>query len=139
MAAAETPETARRLIVDSYEAMNRGDLDRWLENVTSDFSLSEPPELPDADTYRGKEGGRRWAEMTMASLEDWGWTPEEFFFNDGSTVAVRLLLTGRSAAGVAIELPVFHIFEVRGGKIASVSSFLSKAEATAAAGLPENA
>jgi len=132
----ENADSARRVVESAYEAMSRRDLDGWLDHATPDFSISELPDLPDADVYRGREEARRWAETTLASLEEWKWTAEEFLFNDGSTVLVRVLLTGRSAAGVPVEMTVFHVFAMRGDKLGAVRAFLDEAQALESAELP---
>ena len=130
------PETARRILETAYEAMSREDLDGWLDHTTPDFLISDLPEAPDADDYRGREEARRWAATNLASLEVWKWTAEEFLFNDGRKLVIRTRLTGRSAAGVPVDMTLFHAFEMRGDKIASAKGFLSEAQAFESAGLP---
>jgi len=131
-----SPETAQRSVEAAYDAMTRRDLDAWLDCLTADFFLAEPPELPDAGVFRGHEGARQWAEMTLASMKEWRWTPEEFLENDGRTLVVRLTLSGESTAGFPIEMSVFHVFEMSGDRLASVRSFLDESAARSAAALP---
>jgi ketosteroid isomerase-like protein len=129
-------ETARRVIEGAYGALSRSDLDEWLDSTTPDFAIGDLPEMPDADVHRGREAAKRWAEANLTSVEEWNWAPEEFLFNDGSTVVVRTLLTGRSVAGVPIDMTIFHGFEMSEGKLKAVSGFLNKAQALEAARLP---
>jgi ketosteroid isomerase-like protein len=129
-------ETARRVVEAAYDAMSRQDLDAWLGHATPDLVIRDVPDLPDSRVYRGHEEARGWAKTTLASLPDWNWAVEEFLFNDGSTVLVRVLLTGRSTAGVPVEFTVFHVFEMRGDKFAAVAGFFDEAAASDAAGSP---
>ena len=132
-------DEARRVVENAYEVLSRRDLDEWLDHATSDFTISDVPEMPDADVYRGREEARRWAETNLASLENWNWAAEEFLFNDGSTLVARVLLTGRSAAGVPVEMTVFHVFELAGDKLSAVRGYLDKAQALESAGLSADA
>ena len=132
-------ETARRVVENAYEALSRQDLDEWLSHSTPDFTISDVPEFPDADVHRGQQGARRWAETNLASLTSWNWAAEEILVNDGSTLVARVLLTGRSSAGVPVEMTLFHVFDLRGDKLAAAQGFLDEAQALKAAGLPADA
>jgi ketosteroid isomerase-like protein len=130
----ESPETTQRVLEEVYAAMNRVDFDEWFARATSDYTVHEVPDLPDADVYRGRDEVRRWAETTLESVSGWHWAPEEFLFNDGGAAVVRVRLTAQSEAGVPIEITVFHAVEMRGNKMAVVRGFLDKAQALEAAG-----
>jgi ketosteroid isomerase-like protein len=130
-----SPETAQRVLEATYEAIGRLDFDAWFANTTPDYTLHDVPDLPDSDIYRGREEVRRWADTTLSSMKEWRWVPEEFLYNDGSTVVVRVVLFGRSEAGVPIEMTVFHSFEMRDDKLAVVRAFLTEAQAFEATGL----
>ena len=132
----ENADAARRSIESAYDAMNRQDLDGWLDHLTPEVSIHEVPDLPDARIYRGREEARQWAETNLASLPDWQWTPDEYLFNDGSTVVVRVVLTGKSTGGVPVELTVIHVFEMSGDKASAVRGFFTEAQAREAVELP---
>ena len=132
-------ETARLVVENAYEVLSRRDVDEWLKSTTPDFSISDVPDLPGAAVYRGREEARRWAEVNLASLQEWNWAIEGILFNDGSTVVVRVLLTGRSTAGLPVELVVFHVFELSGNKLSAARGYFEKAQALESAGLPPQA
>jgi ketosteroid isomerase-like protein len=134
-----SPETAQKVLETTYEAIGRRDFDTWFANTTPDYTLHDVPDLPDSDVFRGREEVRRWADTALSSMKEWRWVPEEFLFNDGSTVVVRVVLIGRSEAGVPIEWTVFHSFEMRDDKLAGVRAFMTEAQAFEAAGLSANA
>lgn len=129
------PELAQQAVESAYEAINRRDLDAWLETTTTDVTLYDVPEIPDADVYRGREQVRQWAEQMLEVIDEWRWTPEEFLVNDGSLMIVRVRLSARSQSGVSGEQVVFQVIEVKSNRLATIRGFFSCAQALQAAGL----
>jgi ketosteroid isomerase-like protein len=123
------------LIVSGYEALSRGDIEAWLDITTADVELHEVAEVPDARVYRGRSEAREWAEGMLQLVDEWRWVPEEVLVNEGNTVVIRAAITGRSKAGVPLDLTVFHVIRTEGNKVASFRGFFDREQAIEAAGL----
>jgi ketosteroid isomerase-like protein len=123
------------LIVSGYEALSRGDIEAWLDITTADVELHEVAEVPDARVYRGRGEAREWAEGMLQLVDEWRWVPEEVLVNEGNTVVIRAAITGRSKAGVPLDLTVFHVIRTEGNKVASFRGFFDREQAIEAAGL----
>jgi ketosteroid isomerase-like protein len=130
----ENVETVQR----GYEAINRGDLDAWLDTVHPDAELHELAEMPDTAVYRGHEGLRAWAEGVMQLVEEWEWTPEEFVYEGESAVVVRTRLRAQGlGSGVPVDQHVFHVYEFRDLEVIRLRGFLNRTEALEAVGVRE--
>jgi len=125
------------IIVNAYEALSRGDLDAWLDGTTADVELHEVAEVPDARVYKGRHQAREWAEEMLRLVDEWRWAPDEILLEEGDTVVVRASITGRSRAGVPIDLTVFHVIRTEGDKVASFRGFFDRAAAVEAVGPSE--
>jgi ketosteroid isomerase-like protein len=123
------------LIVSGYEALSRGDIEAWLDITTADVELHEVAEVPDARVYRGRSEAREWAEGMLQLVDEWRWVPEEVLVNEGNTVVIRAAITGRSKAGVPLDLTVFHVIRTEGNKVASFRGLFDREQAIEAAGL----
>jgi ketosteroid isomerase-like protein len=121
------------VIVDSYEALSRRDLDRWVECTTADVELHEVAEVPDAAVYRGHRQVRDWAEGMLQLADQWSWVPEEVLLAEADTFVIRAGIRGRSATGVPLDLTVFHVIRTEGDKVASFRGFLDRSAALEAA------
>ena len=125
---------AAELIQQSYEALNRDDLDTWLELCHPDAELHELAEMPGTTVYRGHDELRKWAESTRDLVADWHWELEELVQAQSPFVArTRLTAHGREG-GVAVEQIVFHVFEMKQGKATAIRGFLDREKALKAAG-----
>jgi ketosteroid isomerase-like protein len=130
----ENVETLRR----GYEALNRRDIDAWLEDFHADVEAHDLPTIPDAPVRRGHEDLRKWAEM-MGDI----WTQESYYeleeftaAGDFVVVAVRAHAWGRGS-GAPIEVSFFQVFEMRDGKVQRSWAYFDEAQALEAAGLSE--
>jgi uncharacterized protein len=129
----ENLDIARR----GYEAFARRDLDAALELMHEDIEAHDPPEIPDATIYRGREAVRRDWEQTAEVLEDFSIDVEESF-DAGDEVVVFLRYRGRGReSGAEVEAPMAHIWTIRDGKAIRLRQYLDRAEALEAAGLSE--
>jgi ketosteroid isomerase-like protein len=107
--------------------------------LADDIEWHDPPELPDADTYRGRD--------TVASrLRDWeaGGVFDLKFDVEGVRPAGDEILVLTRAYGEGVRsgtpsagLPVFFVYLLRDGLIARTRGFLDRERALQAAGLRE--
>jgi hypothetical protein len=66
----ENVEIIRR----GYEALNRRDVDTWLNGFHADAEVHDLPTIPDAPVYRGHYALRNWVEMIRDV-----WTEESYY------------------------------------------------------------
>jgi ketosteroid isomerase-like protein len=130
----ENVEIIRR----GYEALNRRDVDTWLNGFHADAEVHDLPTIPDAPVYRGHYALRNWVEMIRDV-----WTEESYYelekltaAGDFVLVAVRAHAWGRGS-GVPIEVSFFQVFEMRDRKVQRAWAYFDEDEALEAAGLRE--
>jgi uncharacterized protein len=121
-----------------YDALYSGDIAGWIATYHPDAELHELASVPETAIYRGHSGLRKWIESVHEVLgEEFGFETEGFT-DAGEFVLVRVRAYGRGrAGGVPVEMRVFHVFEIDGGKIRRVLGYLNEAEALEAVGLSE--
>ena len=75
-------------------------------------------------TQHGPEAVRRWFREIEEQFDEWIVTADEWYDAGDRVAAVgRVRLRGRGS-GVAFEEPVGWLFEIRGGKLARLQTFL---------------
>jgi hypothetical protein len=128
-------------MVRAYAAANRRDFELILlayDPTSYEYRPSVDLLPPDFDSvYHGHQGyldfWRRWLD----AFEDIRWDPEEML-DFGERVLVTTRQSGHgSGSGVAVSLPVYQLFTLRGGMVESQEDFLDRAKALEAAGRPE--
>jgi ketosteroid isomerase-like protein len=131
----ENVEIIRR----SVEAFNRADLETLDVLTSEDFDFSPYlATLIEATTYRGHEGLRQYYEDAQAA-----WEEIQVRIDDPREVRDGVLyfsgeLYGRGrASGLEVRVPLAWIAEIHDGKVTSLRSYQSEAEALEAAGLQE--
>ena len=132
--AQDNVEVARRML----DAFNRDDVEAVIAAFDEDCEIKEPPEMPDspAGGYRGHDGIRDWMG-NLRGVAGAGFEPRHFEAS-GDSLLCELASTGHGhASGVPVEWMTYAVFEMRGGKIARIRVFLSRAEALEAVGLSE--
>jgi ketosteroid isomerase-like protein len=127
-----------RSVTLAYAAANRRDFDVVLLGLHPEFEYRPSPDLmpPDLETvFHGHSGYLRLWRYWLDAFEDIHWDPEEIL-DLGDRFLVRTHQRGRgSGSGVAVSEPVFQLFELRRGLVASQDDFLDRAKALEAAGL----
>jgi uncharacterized protein len=120
-----------------YEAFARGDLDAVLEFMHPEIEAHDPPEVPDAAIYRGRDAVRRDWEETAGLFEDFSIDVEKSIDRDDEVV-VFLRFRGRGRdSGAELEAPMAHVWTLHDGKAVRLRQFLDRAEALEAVGLSE--
>jgi uncharacterized protein len=129
----ENVDLARR----GYEAFARRDLDAAIELMHPEIEAHDPPEVPDATIYRGRDAVRRDWEQTSELFEDFSIDVEKSF-DRGDEVVVFLRYRGRGReSGAEVEALMAHVWTVRDGKAVRLRQFLDREEALEAVGLSE--
>ena len=130
----ENVETLRRL----FEALNSGDIGRFLALTQPEFEGEVPPELSaEPDTYRGHDGIRRYFQSFADAMDEIRFHPDRFWDTGESVaVAVRVTAKGRRTA-IPVEQQFALLWTFRDGKAIRVRAYTSPAEALKAVGLEE--
>jgi ketosteroid isomerase-like protein len=130
MVSEERVEQLRR----GYAAYNRGDSVELLETVTEDFVAHDRVELPDPQVHHGAEGARAALAAARAEFDDYEVEPYEIIpFDDCIVVCARQRGRGH-ASGVVVEGEIFHLWKLRGERVAGLYAFSTREEALEAAG-----
>ena len=92
--------------------------------------------MPDAATYRGREGVVRCFAQIPELWDELTYTPAEI--SDGPRGVVAATdIRGRSKSGVDAKLRVYQVFRLRDGLIALVTVYTDRGRALQAVGLSE--
>lgn len=129
-------DALRRVI----EAFNSEDLERILTFVHPDFEAVIPPELSaEPDTYRGRDGARRYFDSFGGAMEEVRFEPGRIWeAGDALVVAMRMTAKG-TQTGIPVEQRVGQLWRIRDGQALSVHSFPSLGQALEVAGLAPDA
>jgi ketosteroid isomerase-like protein len=124
-------EVARNL----YDGWMDGDVTRALECVDSEVVWEAIADAPDAGTYRGHAGVRRYMEDWLG---DFDFLPMEFkeVVEDQDRLAIAQCGRAKGkGSGVETEIRYAVAYRLRNGKITEIREFRTMAEALEAAGL----
>ena len=120
-----------RLVDEAYRAWNESGPRAFVEFATDDVEVHDAPELPDAQTWTGRDAVvRRLEELVAATGGRWADIEEVRAVGD----EVIVWLTWRFDQAGSTLASVYHVVRVEGGKIARIRVFLDGAEAVRAAG-----
>jgi ketosteroid isomerase-like protein len=120
------------VVEDAWAAWERRDWDWMIAHAHPDCEIAQPPQLPDASTYRGHQGlleafrdwPEQWDEFRPELLEVTELNPNQV-----------LALTSQHlrARDIAMDQEVAFLLTLRDGKLERWEMFLTEAEALEAA------
>jgi ketosteroid isomerase-like protein len=125
------------IIERAYADLNRRDVDAWLEAFHPHAEMYDLAGGPETLAREGHEALREWVETMDEIWEGGRHEPEEFVDAGDFVVVVLRVRARRRDIGVPFDMPLFHVFEMRDGKIQRGTAYLDKAEALEAVGLSE--
>jgi uncharacterized protein len=131
----ENVEVVRRM----YDAWNRRDFDEAVELLAPDIEWQMPPNLPDAETWRGSDDVARGLETFLESWSELRVEVQELI-DAGDRVVALVRYSGQAAlTGLAVEGQVVDatVWTLRDGKATKVQMYAGTDEALAAVGLRE--
>ena len=129
----ERTEVLRRV----YEAFDSGDIDAAAELMDPDIEVHEPPELPDADVWRGRPGFKEVIGKLSSSFHELRFQPDEFI-SAGDRTLVIVRWSGRgSLSGAETDTALFHVWSFRGDRPSRLDAYLDEGTARQAVGLSE--
>ncbi len=117
-------------------AFDAADADRVIALAHPDFEARVAPELSaEPDTYRGRDGIRRYMESFAEAFEDIGFEAEELWdAGDDVVVALRMTATGKHTK-IRVEQRNGGVWSVRDGRLVRIETYVSAEEALRAVGL----
>jgi uncharacterized protein len=119
-----------------YEAFGRGDVQAVFELLDPGIELHDRAELPDAQTYHGREGLVQSVRESFELFEDFRFIPEQYYETDEHVVVV-LRMEGRGkTSGVPVEDRIAHLWTMRDGRAVMLQAYSDPGEALEKAGLP---
>jgi ketosteroid isomerase-like protein len=126
-----------QIVREAFEAFSSGDVERVVEITHPDFEGVVPPELSaEPDTYRGHAGIRRYFASFLEAFDEIRFDPERFWEAAGGLIVVSMRVTAKGkVTAIAVEQRNAQVCTVREGKLRSVVTYASLADALAAAGL----
>jgi ketosteroid isomerase-like protein len=130
-------QTNIQVVRGLYDGWMEGDVTRALENLDPEIVWEAIPDAPDAGTYCGHAGVRRYMEDWLG---DFDFLPMEFREAIEEQDRLVIVQCGRAkgkGSGVSTEIHYAVAYRFRNGKISEINEFRTKAEALEAAGLSE--
>jgi ketosteroid isomerase-like protein len=130
----ENVEVVRRI----FEAFNSREWAAWESHHHPDFEWSDPPEMPGGGFHRGVGSIRRFLDDVLETADEWHVEIDDIksVGDDRVLMLGRSILVGR-ASGIAMEDPLFQLFDLEQGRVTRVQTFRSSDEALEAVGLSE--
>lgn len=116
------------LLLQGYEALNRGDLSVVLELLDPEIEWHEPEPSPEAGTHRGRESFARFLAGWIDSFEGFRVDPEQVTEREDRLIVI-VNQSGRGrASGIAVKARLAHVWTIREGKAIGWRSYGDLAE-----------
>jgi ketosteroid isomerase-like protein len=120
------------------DAVNRRDIDALAGVTTSDLEWFPVfAARVEGDVYRGRAGIEAFLGEVDEIWEEFRPQPEEYRDLGDRVIGLGRLRTRGRASGVPIDAPWGGVYDVRGGRISRIRTYLDHGEALRAAGLSE--
>jgi ketosteroid isomerase-like protein len=118
-----------RVIHAALDAYFRGDMPAMLELIDPNVVVTQLPDQPDSQTFRGQEGLLRGMTEWIGEWEDYSF--EVRGMRDfGDNVVVSGVQRGRGqGSGIQVEADVYFVFTLRGGRVVRWQMFQSEQQA----------
>jgi ketosteroid isomerase-like protein len=122
----------------AYATLAEEGIDAALAFTDPQFEATTPPSLAsEPDTYRGREGVRRWFGSFAGAMEGVYLEGQEFTpVGDKVLVDTKLHARGRTT-GIETEQRAFLVWTLREGMVTRVETFADQGQALEAAGLQD--
>jgi ketosteroid isomerase-like protein len=118
------------------DAVNRRDIDAYAAVTTSDFEWFPVfAARVEQDVYRGREGIEKFLAEVDETWQEFRPMPEEYRDLGDRVLALGRLKTRGRASGVPTDSPWGGIYDMRGGKVSRIRTYLDHGEALQAASI----
>jgi ketosteroid isomerase-like protein len=121
------------MVRSGFETLARDGVEGLLELIHPEFEMTTPQGLAaEPDTYRGREGMRRYWESFGDGMEGVEFVPRDFEDLGEGRVLNRAVLKGRGrSTGIEVSQEVVLVWEVRDAMAYRVNIFASVEDARA--------
>lgn len=121
------------LLREAIEAYNRGDLSFVFERAAEDIEVHSDARLLNAGTYHGRAAFERWMHEWLEAWSEFAIDVRRVEEIEERFLVVEVQQRGiGSESGVAVEMDLVQLIEVRGGEIARLHLYPSRQGAMAA-------
>lgn len=119
--------TATEIVQEGYARYARRDFAGVFALLAPDIQIEQTSALPWGGVYNGHEGARKFFASLNEHTEA---TPQpEHYFEAGEDVVVTGRLKGKARkSGKPIDIPIVHIWTVKGGHITRFRAFIDTPE-----------
>ncbi|MFN2617252.1 MAG: nuclear transport factor 2 family protein [Thermoleophilaceae bacterium] len=125
------------LVERAYRALNRHDLDGFMELCAADVEYVNPPGAADPGVRRGQREFRAALQSLLDSFEDYRAEPQRMVEAGSAVVAIERSSGRGRTSGASFEVVHAHVFTIEEGKIVRFEWFPEPEEALAAGGPAE--
>jgi ketosteroid isomerase-like protein len=122
-----------QLVRNVYDGWIEGDVNRALESLEESAVWEAIADAPDAGTYRGHAGARRYMEDWIQDFDLTAMDFNEVIGGEDWLVIAQCARTRGKGSGIETELSYAVAYRFRDGKITEITEFRTKEEALAAA------
>jgi uncharacterized protein len=120
-----------------YEAFSRRDLDAALAYIDPEIEWHQSSAFPDARTFHGHDGVRRFFEQVFEIFDESDFIPQEIVDLGDRVVVVHRFVGRGQGSRIPVEVTETSVWTLREGKAIRQEAFVTKAEALEAVGLSE--
>lgn len=121
----------------AYERFNAHDVDGFLALCGADIEFRDLPDLPGSGLFEGREGFRAWWSQLVDAFDDLRFDPDDLIASGDYVFAVNHATGLGKGSGAKVEMEMYNVWTITGGRITSLDTYADRAEALAVAGLPE--
>ena len=117
-----------------YDAFQRSDVQTVLDLTDPDVEIYLPPTLPNSGTFKGHEGYLTWLGRWLEAWDDFRIEVIEMQPVGERHVVTTIHQSGTGReSGIAVEMDVAYMLDIRDGKVAGLQMYMSREEAVAVA------
>jgi ketosteroid isomerase-like protein len=119
-----------------FELLATRGVDGFLEFIHPDFVSVAPPELAvEPQTYRGREGVKRWFDLWYEAVDEVRLEPEEFIeVGDQIVVPLKIIVRGHDS-GIEVSQRLTWVVTLKDGLVLRMDPYADKDIALQAAGV----
>ena len=122
-----------------YDAWSSSDPVSAFGYLDPDVVWEAIEDAPDAGTYRGHAGVKRYMDDWLQDFEDFAFEFDKPIEVDGRLILEQWARNRGKGSGLETEIHYGAVYTFRGGKVLTVNEYNTHADALAAVGLPEDA
>jgi ketosteroid isomerase-like protein len=113
----------------AYEALNRRDIPGTLHVLDDAAEWHEHSELPEADSYRGREVIQAFLESFLESWDEFRQEVEDLIAEDGKVLILLHMIGRGKGSGIRVEARYAHLWTMRDGRGVRIDTYTDRQEA----------